>query len=90
MPGDRATPTGTRARGRPVGRLTAVFAAVSAAVFGLPAAAGTTWRVGDNLIQNFPLRLLVGTDLRHGQLPLWDPYLWSGSPLLAGFKAGAA
>ena len=26
-----------------------------------------------------PLRVLVGTDLRHGHLPLWDPYLWSGS-----------
>ena len=46
--------------------------------------------MGDNLIQNFPLRVLVGTDLRHGHLPLWDPYLWSGAPLLAGFNAGAA
>ncbi|HEY7946862.1 MAG TPA: hypothetical protein VID75_04250 [Acidimicrobiales bacterium] len=89
MPEDSAAPTVTRARGRPLGRLTVIFAAVSAAVFGIPAAAGTTWLVGDNLIQNFPLRLLVGTDLRHGQLPLWDPYLWSGSPLLAGFNAGA-
>jgi len=80
----------TRARPRPAVALTALFTAVSAVLFGLPAAAGTTWLVGDNLIQNFPLRLLVGTDLRHGHLPLWDPYLWSGSPLLAGFNAGAA
>jgi len=63
---------------------------VSTAVFGLPAAFGATWLVGDNLIQNFPLRVLVGIDLRHGHLPLWDPYLWSGAPLLAGFNAGAA
>jgi hypothetical protein len=74
----------------PARRLLLVFAAVSAAAFGLPAAFGLTWLVGDNLIQNFPLRVLVGTDLRHGHLPLWDPYLWSGSPLLAGFNAGAA
>ncbi len=79
-----------RALARPAAPLAAVFAAISAAIFGLPAAFGATWLVGDNLIQNFPLRLLVGTDLRHGHLPLWDPYLWSGSPLLAGFNAGAA
>ncbi|MCY0884719.1 MAG: hypothetical protein OWV35_02400, partial [Firmicutes bacterium] len=45
---------------------------------------------GDNLIQNFPLRVLSGAALRSGHLPLWDPYLWSGTPLLAGFNAGAA
>ncbi|MHB8430879.1 MAG: hypothetical protein ACYDDZ_10195 [Acidimicrobiales bacterium] len=45
---------------------------------------------GDNLIQNFPLRVLVGRDLAHGRLPLWNPYISSGTPLLAGFNAGAA
>jgi hypothetical protein len=68
----------------------AAFVAVPLALFGLPAAAGVTWLVGDNLIQNFPLRVLVGIDLRHGHAPVWDPYLWSGSPLLSGFNAGAA
>lgn len=43
----------------------------------------------DDLIQNFPLRVLVGSELRGGHLPLWDPYEWSGSPLLGGFNAGA-
>ncbi len=38
------------------------------------------WLVSDNLIQNFPLRVLVGIDLRHGHAPVWDPYLWSGVP----------
>jgi hypothetical protein len=75
---------------RPWARLTALFVAVPAALFGLPAAFGATWLVGDNLIQNYPLRVLVGTDVRQGQLPLWDPYLWSGSPLLSAFNAGAA
>jgi hypothetical protein len=77
-----------RALRHPAGRLVVVFTAVAGAIFGLPAAFGATWLVGDNLIQNFPLRVLAGIDLRHGHLPLWDPYLWSGSPLLAGFNAG--
>ncbi len=70
--------------------MVAAFVAVPFAIFGLPAAAGVPWLVSDNLIQNFPLRVLVGTDLRHGHAPVWDPYLWSGSPLLSGFNAGAA
>ncbi len=45
--------------------------------------------MGDNLIQNYPLRVLVGSDLRHGHLPLWDPWIWSGTPLMAGLNAGA-
>lgn len=44
---------------------------------------------GDNLIQNYPLRLLVGEIISKGSFPLWNPYIWSGSPLLAGFNAGA-
>ena len=43
----------------------------------------------DNLLQNYPLRVLVGNDLRHGVLPFWDPFVWSGTPLLAGLNAGA-
>jgi hypothetical protein len=44
---------------------------------------------GDNLQQNYPLHVLVGSMLRQGHLPFWDPYLFSGTPLLAGFNAGA-
>jgi hypothetical protein len=45
---------------------------------------------GDNFTQNFPLRVLVGQDLQHGLAPYWNPYLFSGTPLLGGFNAGAA
>ena len=45
---------------------------------------------GDDLTQNFPLRVLAGQQIRGGQLPLYDPYIWSGAPLLAGWNAGAA
>jgi hypothetical protein len=77
-------------RRRPGVLIMAAFVALPAAVYGLPAALGVPWLVSDNLIQNFPLRVLVGIDLRHGHAPVWDPYLWSGSPLLSGFNAGAA
>jgi hypothetical protein len=79
-----------RALGGTRRRLIIVFTVIPALLFGVPAAIGVPWLVGDNLIQNYPLRLLVGTDLGHGHLPLWDPLLWSGTPLLAGFNAGAA
>lgn len=44
---------------------------------------------GDNLTQNYPLRVLAGQLIAHGRLPLWDPGIWSGVPLLAGWNAGA-
>ena len=59
-------------------------------VFGIPALLGHTVLPGDDLGQNFPLRVLVGREIRGGHLPLYDPYIWSGAPLLAGWNAGAA
>jgi hypothetical protein len=59
-------------------------------VLGIPQLFGLTYLDGDNLIQNFPMRVLVGQDLIHGSWPLWNPYLFSGTPLLGGFNAGAA
>jgi hypothetical protein len=44
---------------------------------------------GDNTQQNYPLHVLVGSMLTHGQLPFWNPFIFGGSPLLAGFNAGA-
>ena len=44
---------------------------------------------GDNLQQNFPLHVLVGSMYRHGQLPFWNQYIFSGTPLMADFNAGA-
>ena len=59
-------------------------------VFGVPALLGHAVLPGDDLTQNLPLRVLAGRELRAGQLPLFDPYLWSGAPLLGGWNAGAA
>ncbi len=59
-------------------------------VYGLPALLGHPVAPGDDLTQNLPLRELVGHDLRSGHLPVFDPYIWGGAPLLAGWNAGAA
>jgi hypothetical protein len=67
-----------------------------AIVFALPALinlpfalAGCPLMGGDNLDQNFPLRVLSGELIAHGRLPLWNPDIWSGTALLAGWNAGA-
>ena len=71
----------------------ALFIAIPVLMGVPPALAGRPLFPGsgtaDNLTQNYPLRVLAGELLRHGRLPLWDPYIWSGTPLLAGWNAGA-
>jgi hypothetical protein len=59
-------------------------------VFGVPALLGHAVLPGDDMTQNFPLRVFTGQQIRAGQLPLYNPYIWSGAPLLAGWNAGAA
>jgi hypothetical protein len=75
--------------GRGDRRALAVLLAIPVVVIVVPALFGHAIVNADNQIQNFPLRALAGQDLRHGHLPLWDPYIWSGSPLLGGLNAGA-
>jgi hypothetical protein len=78
----------TRRRGDAVA--VAVLLALPVAVFGIPALLGHAVLPGDDLTQNFPLRVLAGHEIRGGQLPLYNPYIWGGAPLLAGWNAGAA
>ncbi len=67
-----------------------VFIAIPAAAFILPDVfGGHLLMTGDNLQQNYPLRVLVGSMYRQGELPFWNQYIFSGTPLLAGFNAGA-
>ena len=67
-----------------------VLIAIPTAAFVLPdLIAGRFLITGDNLQQNYPLRVLVGSMYRHGQLPFWNPYIFSGTPLMADFNAGA-
>ena len=58
-------------------------------LFVLPALFGHPAIDGDNLIQNFPLRVLSGQQIASGHLPLFNPLADSGTPLLGGLNAGA-
>jgi hypothetical protein len=75
--------------GTPDRRNVAVLLAVPLVVFVGPSLFGHPPIAGDNAIQNFPLRALAGRFIAQGHLPLWNPYLWSGTPLLGGLNAGA-
>src|SRR5215475_10613209 len=44
---------------------------------------------GDGWSQNLPIHILIGALIRNGQLPLWDPYIFCGMPLLAAIQPGA-
>jgi hypothetical protein len=67
-----------------------VLIAIPVAGFVLPDLIGGRLVItGDNLQQNYPLRVLVGSMFRHGQLPFWNQYIFSGTPLMADFNAGA-
>jgi hypothetical protein len=85
-------PGGPRAtRPRPVdAAAVALLIALPVLVYGVPALLGHPVLPGDDLTQNFPLRVLAGQEISRGHLPLYDPYIWSGAPLLGGWNAGAA
>jgi hypothetical protein len=65
------------------------FVLLPAVLFIGPALVGHPAIDADNLIQNFPLRTLVGRQLASGHLPLLDPLTNGGGPLLGGMNAGA-
>ncbi len=68
----------------------ALLVAIPTAAFVVPDLVGGNILItGDNLQQNYPLHVLVGSMLHHGQLPFWNPYIFSGTPLMADFNAGA-
>ena len=58
-------------------------------LFVVPALLGHPAIDGDNLIQNFPLRVLSGQQIASGHLPLFNRLADSGTPLLGGLNAGA-
>src|SRR5262245_32225207 len=44
---------------------------------------------GDGWTQILGIRILIGEMIRNGQLPLWNPYVFCGMPLLAAIQPGA-
>ncbi|MDQ3013941.1 MAG: hypothetical protein M3X11_24970, partial [Acidobacteriota bacterium] len=59
-------------------------------VYFFPAVLGkVTLAPGDGWTQIFGIRILTGQMIAHGQLPLWNPYIFAGMPLLAAIQPGA-
>ena len=69
----------------------------------LAIAAGFYWKItltdqyswfasqgGDIAGQVLPWFQFEAREIRHGRMPLWDPHLWMGQPLLAQAQPGAA
>jgi hypothetical protein len=44
---------------------------------------------GDGAALHYPLRAAVWRDYRAGEMPSWNPALFSGTPLLAAYRPGA-
>ncbi|HEV8065512.1 MAG TPA: hypothetical protein VGP46_11795, partial [Acidimicrobiales bacterium] len=68
-------------------RASVFMTAVPTVVLTVAALAGYPLITGDDLVQNFPLEELTGQIIRAGHMPLFDSYLWSGTPLLGGTNA---
>lgn len=59
-------------------------------IFFYPAVLGqVTLAPGDGWTQIYGIRILVGEMIRQGYLPLWNPLIFGGSPLLAGLQPAA-
>src|SRR5262249_1942651 len=44
---------------------------------------------GDGWSQILGIRILIGEVIKNGQLPLWNPYIFCGMPLMAALQPGA-
>lgn len=45
--------------------------------------------ITDPVLQTYPWRYLIIKNLNEGRVPLWNPYSFSGQPLLANFQSSA-
>jgi hypothetical protein len=69
--------------------LAAIAVAVLPILYFLPAIfRGIVLCPDDGLIQNVPFRVVAATMIGSGNLPLWNPYIFSGMPLLAAAQLG--
>jgi hypothetical protein len=69
--------------------LTALILVAIPLLFFYPALLGQVVLMpGDGWVQNFGVRVLAGNMLASGQWPLWNPYIFAGTPLLASVYPG--
>jgi 4-amino-4-deoxy-L-arabinose transferase-like glycosyltransferase len=70
--------------------LTAAALILLPLIYFYPAVLGDiTLAPGDGWTQIFGIRALIGQMIARGELPLWNPYVFSGMPLLASIQPGA-
>lgn len=69
--------------------LAAIAVTLAPIVYFLPAiASGLVLSPDDGILQNVPFRIVAAQIVRSGHLPLWNPYLFSGMPLLGAAQGG--
>lgn len=56
--------------------------------FAPPLLAGVVLAPADGIAQDLPLRMLAAEAIKHGEMPFWNPFSFSGTPLLAGIQIG--
>ncbi len=44
---------------------------------------GEVWYCCDNLLVNIPSKVFLAEELKQGRFPLWNPYIFSGTPFFA-------
>ncbi|HEV2862740.1 MAG TPA: YfhO family protein [Pyrinomonadaceae bacterium] len=70
-------------------RVAALLVTLAPLVFFYPATAGDLFiSPDDGVIQNVPFRVAAARIALSGSLPLWNPYIFSGTPLHAEAQAG--
>jgi hypothetical protein len=80
---------GALLRGATTGHLAALSVALAPLVYFLPAATGRLVLCPDDgLVFNLPLRAAAAEIVRAGSLPLWNPYVFGGMPLLGAAQGG--
>lgn len=71
------------------GRAAALCLAVAPLLYFFPAATGhLVLCPDDGAVQNLPYRLLAANLVLDGHLPLWNPYIFGGMPLLGAMQGG--
>jgi len=71
------------------GRAAALLVAIAPFIYFLPAVRGQLVLCPDDgWLSNLPLRMTVAREVLDAHLPLWNPYIFSGYPLLGAEQAG--
>src|SRR2546423_2581987 len=81
--------TSIRDRLRAPGAMVAIVVTLLPLLYFLPATRGhLVISPDDGVIQNIPFRVAVANQIQAGSVPLWNPSLFCGMPLLAAAQAG--